>query len=1485
MSSNEVETVGMVADLGGRAETLLDPMTQALDGAVRGKNAPDAGLEVLQEVQPGSSSNFSVTSLATREETVRTMLSQDASPSPLVSQILDCYLILEAFRGSEIPETAFPPEISKPLKPRGLQGLSTVKFIETAHKTFLKILNPKPRAMAQLSVDVLDVNTAFSLITQAVEEKTEQQMLSLKEFSKSAGVSLHLRSAVPADLSEYKDSYFLCNDQLYYVGTVFEKNLDGLTQELPQAQDVPIEDFEKFKRQLAKLNPTQATTLQLLNTEARELITLNGGHSWSGKLKVQKAFSELFTDVEFRFKENLDKIQQEVSFFKDWLPKLDPKTAQAFADLVQELETLQATQTELTERLEVLKAQGLAEAEAEQVQQFLDLYPADFLKRQGEAFAKAFILFKQVEASLVSSADSIVTRDFLSKLELIHSEQAPTADTLAALNMRFAQAYVVCGRQVYFVNQVSQEIIPFDPLNEEQWNAKDYPIKAFSIADWANTQPAEDEIAVAFIKLTPEGHSQLSYKILDAQGKVQEGIATIRDQDLSALKPEDLDLAKANLLTNIAYSGHIVPNFHQISRDVQEPQIIDELSAGLAGKILKVKGKAFEPTKQLIVQKNKANNPYSSSLFQSFNRRMAPSTEIFKSFDPATIAGKIEAIKALWKNFFTSNTQTNVIEALYKDTYIASVASSEMCERLKTPTEKDGLLDFFKGDKAAVLLNFAKHHNPNRAHALKALQALQEIMLKSPVTQSEIKHWVKIYLNDKQALSYLSENELKALKLTLKQPRVKNTEEKVKQLTRVIEAVLPVFNGVWEEAQAGLNDFKRSEDVLALYPEIKKIRENATENNLPISEQLAQLQALKDRQDNSRFLTSVFEAEVQRIHGAVPSKMNLLIETVSEELRESLNSNLATASSKTHFSDNRIENMAVEALILNQLQLQLDQVKELNIFNEEFLNNLDLKSIIDALYEPHKKNFDLQTYTKILHQVPYLLMHKIHAELGQNLAIKKVLSPEMLKAYPEASLSNLKTIAFREWMKMKTANTVMLKAIDRASSAREICELLSRTKDAQNSAQFSGLKQAFEEGLSNPALLRRSLSRRFSKTALLEKSAEGVGFKLPARTMSPKSDLRADIPYPKMVGSVFSTIRQYQNIETTAHTSAAKKAAIQGWSVEYHRKASAHAASENLGEAVPAPADMQLYDSVKVLHHKQHVFTIKPAKIPEAQPHAGAAAAVGITVHRHHTEDIYLAVGMMVSAMAESGKKEICVSMNLQAAGAAEKILDYANIILRLRAIPVLKEGEKVLTPEETLQCLQNIANCNPGNALGTKANGLVAHYEALVSDIKNRQTEDQLFLAKFEQEIQKEEQRPDQIIRKLVSMTFDHHNLSEDRLSDYLIAYARYLQATGGAQALLDYTQITEDAVQVKTRKLVKNWLRRDLGVSSVDDEPLKKEAELVFTQARLQTSVYAHANSAKLLNTSSSLFGGVLRSVKESFNAAAQGLGVVAVVLPPQA
>lgn len=92
----------------------------------------------------------------------------------------------------------------------------------------------------------------------------------------SGGCHLYLMPTLPDDLKDFKDSYILVNEQLYYIhnGT---------------SEKIIIKDFNQFRAELNILsNNTVEQPIPLTDKQVQELITLNGGHTPSGSAVLEK---------------------------------------------------------------------------------------------------------------------------------------------------------------------------------------------------------------------------------------------------------------------------------------------------------------------------------------------------------------------------------------------------------------------------------------------------------------------------------------------------------------------------------------------------------------------------------------------------------------------------------------------------------------------------------------------------------------------------------------------------------------------------------------------------------------------------------------------------------------------------------------------------------------------------------------------------------------------------------------------------------------------------------------------------------------------------------------------------------------------------------------------------------------------------------------------------------------------------------------------
>ncbi len=87
------------------------------------------------------------------------------------------------------------------------------------------------------------------------------------------GRNFHLLTEFPANLNQFKNSYIFCNDELSYI------NVKG------EATKVKINKLALFKKELAKINDSGASSLKLTAEQVRKLITSNGGHTPTATLK------------------------------------------------------------------------------------------------------------------------------------------------------------------------------------------------------------------------------------------------------------------------------------------------------------------------------------------------------------------------------------------------------------------------------------------------------------------------------------------------------------------------------------------------------------------------------------------------------------------------------------------------------------------------------------------------------------------------------------------------------------------------------------------------------------------------------------------------------------------------------------------------------------------------------------------------------------------------------------------------------------------------------------------------------------------------------------------------------------------------------------------------------------------------------------------------------------------------------------------------
>ncbi len=97
---------------------------------------------------------------------------------------------------------------------------------------------------------------------------------------------LHFRTALPPDLSQYKDSYIVIHHQLYYV------NYSG------QAEPVKINDFDRFSAVLKELH-SEAQTLHLSTEQEKQLISANGGFARLGSEAIKAELNGHLQDVGF----------------------------------------------------------------------------------------------------------------------------------------------------------------------------------------------------------------------------------------------------------------------------------------------------------------------------------------------------------------------------------------------------------------------------------------------------------------------------------------------------------------------------------------------------------------------------------------------------------------------------------------------------------------------------------------------------------------------------------------------------------------------------------------------------------------------------------------------------------------------------------------------------------------------------------------------------------------------------------------------------------------------------------------------------------------------------------------------------------------------------------------------------------------------------------------------------------------------------------
>lgn len=117
---------------------------------------------------------------------------------------------------------------------------------------------------------------------------------SLAEINNKQGCDLHLMSELPEDLTQYKWSYIYCNDsegkKLYFI------------QGNGQPKEVNINDFSIIDDYIRVHKQEDSNQLFLTNTQVKDLINLNGGHSFSDealKYKVRRLEEEVEALDEF----------------------------------------------------------------------------------------------------------------------------------------------------------------------------------------------------------------------------------------------------------------------------------------------------------------------------------------------------------------------------------------------------------------------------------------------------------------------------------------------------------------------------------------------------------------------------------------------------------------------------------------------------------------------------------------------------------------------------------------------------------------------------------------------------------------------------------------------------------------------------------------------------------------------------------------------------------------------------------------------------------------------------------------------------------------------------------------------------------------------------------------------------------------------------------------------------------------------------------
>lgn len=324
--------------------------------------------------------------------------------------------------------------------------------------------------------------------------------------------------------------------------------------------------------------------------------------------------------------------------------------------------------------------------------------------------------------------------------------------------------------------------------------------------------------------------------------------------------------------------------------------------------------------------------------------------------------------------------------------------------------------------------------------------------------------------------------------------------------------------------------------------------------------------------------------------------------------------------------------------------------------------------------------------------------------------------------------------------------------------------------------------------------------------------AEGVATRVKStivtqgRFSGEKSDLCTE-------GSYFSYVRRAWEVVQSYQGAKEGDASTEGWALKRVRSNGTRTEqktskiSERFRKGSPA----------EIYQHDELVCTITPQKV------AGGAKnelnGVGIEVHRHQEKDIALAVRIMAASLVGK-KKEICITVDLDNPGMDELALQYAEGILKQCIIPILCDGDKELSIEETKAKLSELCA-----ALAAKGNhhydNLVELYEEHLKMVDIEKDEDKAFLKAFDafigaspatSKVSLEYPKGIVLNREAIvsqlALAFKHRNLTTGQFVDNIARYARAIAPRKGA----GFTSKQFESLKEKLRNYVDYCISNEL-------------------------------------------------------------------------